>query len=126
LQGVGERHPLSIKDGITSIFPSRRARYMLHPESYIALLLKKQGKRVVGSKEWQVEQRQLEALRARNDDSPVTPPAPPHSSYISILWHRDRAVRRRQMTAARDFLKAQTEQTKSLLQKVAIVGEMEL
>jgi hypothetical protein len=128
LQGVGERNPLTVgvDSLITTVVPSRRARYVLHPEAYIALLLKKQSKRVAGSKEWQVEQRLLDTLRARNDDSPVTPPAPPHASYITILWHRDKAVRRRQMAAAQQFLKTQAEQPKSLLQKVAIVGEMTL
>lgn len=126
LQGVGERNPLTVgvNSLITTIVPSRRVRYVLHPEAYIALLLKKQGKRVAGSKEWLVEQRQLDTLRARSDDSPVTPPAPPHASYITILWHRDKSVRCQQMAAAQQFLAAQAEQPKSLLQKVAIVGEM--
>jgi hypothetical protein len=124
LQGVGERHPLSINDGITTLVPSRRARYLLHPEAMIALIEKRRTRRTAGSTEWNAMGRKIEALRNRIDDSPVAGDAPPHGSYLSILWNRDSAVRRQQMSVAHQFLKTQSEQPKSLLQKVAIVGEM--
>ena len=128
LQGVGERNPLttSADDLITTIVPSRRARYILHPEALIAITLKKLAKRVKGSKEWLAEQRLIEKLRKRTTDEPVPGQAPTHASYVSLLWHRDRAVRRRQMEAARQFLKAQAADEKSLLHKFEAIGPLEL
>ena len=128
LQGVNDRNPLTTgtDDLITTIVPSRRARYILHPEALIAITLKKLAKREKGSKEWIAEQRKIETLKKRVDDSPVPGDAPTHASYISILWARDRAVRRRQMEAARQFLKAQASVDKSLLQKFEAIGPMEL
>ena len=128
LQNVGKRNPLttSSDDLITTIVPSRRARYVLHPEQLIAILLKKLRKRARGSKEWQVEQRKIEALRSRADDAPVPGDAPTHASYVSILFHDDRAVRRRQMEAARLFLKGQASVDKSMLQRFEAIGPLEL
>ena len=120
LQGVSVRNPLS--EGITTIVPSRRCRFMLHPDQYIALLKKKLARREKGSPQWKAETRQIAELKARKSDEPVTPSAPPHSSYLAILWARDRSVRRRQMDAARQFLEAQKADPRSLLQEVAIVG----
>jgi len=126
LQGVSTRNPLTVgkDDLITTIVPPRRVRYLLHPEALIELVKKKQARRERGGKEWLALQRKIEALRGRSDDSPVAGDAPPHASYLSILWHKERAVRRRQMEAARAFLKAQGDQDRSPLQNVAIVGEM--
>lgn len=124
LQKSGVRSPLSIERGITTLVPSRRARYLLHPDALIALLERKRIRRDPGSVERAAFDRKIEVLRARADDSPVAGDAPPHASYVSILWHRSRAVRRRQMVDARRFLRVQAEQTRSLLQSVAIVGEM--
>jgi hypothetical protein len=126
LQGITTRNPLTVgtKDLVTTIIPSRRARYQLHPEAYIAVLQKKQGRRVKGCKEWIAEQKLIDQLRDRKNDAPVTPPAPPHSSYVSILWSHKRDIRRKQMAAARGFLKAQAAVDKSLFQEVAIVGEI--
>ncbi len=128
LQGVSARNPLTTDaaDLITTIVPSRRARYLLHPEQLIAITLKKQAKRDRRSKQWLVEQRKIELLRKRADDSPVPGDAPTHASYISVLWARDRAVRRRQMQAARQFLKAQASDEKSLLYKFEAIGPLEL
>jgi hypothetical protein len=128
LMGVGERNPLTVgaDDLITTIVPSRRAHYLLHPEQLIAITQKKLAKREKGSKEQLVEQRKIAALKKRADDSPVDGGAPTHASYVSILWSRDRAVRRRQMEAARQFLKAQADQPKSLLQRFEAIGPLEL
>lgn len=128
LQGVGERNPLTTgdEDLITTIIPSRRVRYILHPEALIALTLKKQIKRDRKSKEWQTEQRLIENLRKRVDDRPVPGLAPTHASYITILYHRDRSIRRRQMDAARQFLKVQAADPKSVLQTWEAAGPMEL
>lgn len=128
LQNVGERNPLTTGTDnlITTIVPSRRARYILHPEALIAITLKKLAKREKGSKQWLAEQYKIEALRARSDDRPVPGDAPTHASYISILFHRDRTVRRRQMAAARQFLKEQQADPKSLLHKFEVIGPLEL
>lgn len=137
LQGIGKRNPLTVdaKSLITTFVPSRRARYVLHPEAYIAILEKKRAKRDKTSPAYRTETRELDKLRARSDDSPVTPPAPPHASYITVLWSHDRATRKRQMEAARSFLKAQQitpedgrrfTGAQALLQEVAIVGEITL
>ena len=128
LQNVGERNPLTTSedDLITTIVPSRRAHYVVHPEQLIAITQKKQKKRDKKSKQWQKEQRLIEKLRNRTDDAPVDAGAPSHLSYVSILWHRDRAVRRVQMEAARSFLKEQQADPKSLLHKFAVIGSLEL
>jgi hypothetical protein len=124
LQGVTDRHPLS--EGIVTIVPSRRARYLAHPETIIGLIEKKMSRRVVGSAEWNAMGRKIETLRQRSDDSPIAGDAPPHSSYLTILYAKERAVRKRQMAATRQFLKAQMEQSKSLLQEVAIIGDISI
>ena len=128
LQNVGERNPLTTDadDLITTIVPSRRAHYVLHPEQHIALLRKKQRRRDKKSKQWQAEQRLLDRRRNRSDDAPVDGGAPSHLSYVSILWHRDRAVRRKQMEAARTFLDEQKADVKSLLHKFEVIGPLEL
>lgn len=128
LQGVASRNPLTTgtDDLITTILPSRRARYILHPEVLIALTQKKRAKRKKNSPQWLAEGRLIERLRARTDDAPVSGQAPTHASYFSILWHRDRAVRRQQMEAARKFLKEQATVDKSLLQKFEAIGPLEL
>ena len=128
LQNVGKRNPLTpgLDDLITTIVPSRRAHYVLHPKDLLAVTRKKQKKREKRSKQWLVEQRLIAKLRNRSDDAPVDAGAPSHLSYISILWHRDRAVRRVQMEAAREFLKEQAADPKSLLHKFEAIGPLEL
>ncbi len=117
-------HPLS--GDVTTIVPSRRARYLQHPLALIALTKKKQARRKrnskLGMKEWKGFQRQLDKLAARADDSPIAGDAPPHASYMSILWSFAHAVRRRQMKALRSFLAAQAKIEGSLFERVAIVG----
>ena len=128
LQNVGERNPLTAADEdlITTIVPSRRAHYVLHPEQLIAITKKKQKRRDRKSKEWQREQKLLARLRNRPDDAPVDGGAPSHLSYTTVLWHRDRAVRRRQMEAARLFLEEQRADPKSLFHKFEVIGPLEL
>lgn len=128
LQNVGERNPLtaSVDDLITTIVPSRRAHYVVHPEQLIAITQKKQKRRERKSKQWQKEKRLIDRLRNRTDDAPVDAGAPSHLSYVSILWHRDRAVRRHQMEAARLFLNEQSLDKKSLLHKFEAIGPLEL
>lgn len=126
LQNVADRNPLTVDDLITTIVPSRRAHYVVHPEVLIAITKKKQKKRDRKSKEWEREQRLLARLRARTDDAPVDAGAPSHLSYITLLWHRDRAVRRSQMEAARAFLKQEQQNEKSLLYKFEVIGPLEL
>jgi hypothetical protein len=128
LQNVGERNPLTttVDDLITTIVPSRRAHYVLHPDQLIAITKKKQKRRERKSKQWNAEQRLIERLRNRTEDRPVDGGAPSHLSYLTVLWHRDRAVRRRQMEATREFLKEQQADAKSLLHKFEVIGPLEL
>ena len=128
LQNVAERNPLSTDadDLITTIVPSRRAHYVVPPEQLIAITLKKQKRRERKSKQWIVEQRLIQRLRDRTDEAPVDAGAPSHLSYITILWHRDRAVRRTQMQVARTFLNEQKADKKSLLHKFEAIGPLEL
>ena len=128
LQNIGERNPLTTDsdDLITTIVPSRRAHYVVHPQQLITITQKKQKKREKKSKQWMAEQRLIDRLRNRTDDAPVDVGAPSHLSYVSILWHRDRVVRRRQMEAARRFLKEQQDDPKSLLHKFEAIGPLEL
>ena len=106
--------------------PSRRAHYVVPPEELIVITRRKMKRRDRKSKQWQREQKLLVRLRNRSDDRPVDAGAPSHLSYVSILWHRDRAVRRVQMERARTFLKEQQENKKSLLFKFEAIGSLEL
>jgi hypothetical protein len=128
LQNVGARNPLTCAadDLITTIVPSRRAHYVLHPKDLIAVTKKKQARRSRKSKEWQREQRLIDRLVQRTDDRPVDAGAPSHLSYVSILWHRDRAVRGKQMSIARQFLEEQRADPKSLLFKYEAIGPLDL
>jgi hypothetical protein len=128
LQNVGKRNPLTCgaDDLITTIVPSRRAHYVLHPDQLIAITLKKQKKRDKGSKQWIAEQRLIERLRNRTDDAPVDGGAPTHLSYVTVLWHRDRSIRAVQMEHARQFLKEQQTDEKSLLRKFEVIGPLDL
>lgn len=128
LQNIGERNPLSWNSDalITTIVPSRRAHYVLHPEQLIRKLLKKQATRKEGSKQWLAETRLITRLRHRSEDVPVDGGAPSHLSYLSILWHRDRQLRCRQMAAARKFLEEQRANKKSLLHKFEVIGKLEM
>jgi Holliday junction resolvase-like predicted endonuclease len=109
-----------------TIVPSRRAHYVVHPKQLIAITKKKQKRRERKSKQWIAEQRLIQRLRQRTDDAPVDAGAPSHLSYVTILWHRDRAVRRTQMEAARAFLEEQKADKKSLLHKFEVIGPLEL
>lgn len=128
LQNARERNPLTcgVDDLVTTIVPSRRAHYVVHPEQLIAITKKKQKRREKKSKQWVAEQRLIQRLRERADDAPVDAGAPSHLSYVTILWSRDRAVRRRQMEAARTFLKEQQEDKKALLHKFEVIGPLEM
>ena len=128
LQNVGERNPLTVAedDLITTIVPSRRAHYVVHPEQLIAITRRKMKKRERGSKQLRKERALIEKIRNRTDDHPMDGGAPSHLSYATILWHRERSVRRVQMENARDFLKQQQENPKSLLHKFEVIGPLEL
>lgn len=127
LQNVGARNPLTTdaEDLITTIVPSRRARYTLHPEQLIAITLKKQGSRKKESPRWLAEQRLIDRLRHRKDDAPVAAGAPTHLSYSSILWSQAATVRRAQMQAARQFLKEQSSDRKSLFYRFEAIGPLD-
>lgn len=127
LQNIGERNPLTTAadDLITTIVPSRRAHYVLHPKDLIAITRKKQAKREKRSKQWLAEQRLIAKLRNRTDDRPVDAGAPSHLSYVSLLWSHDRAVRRQQMEVTRRFLEEQAADPKSLFHKFEAIGPLE-
>lgn len=128
LQNIGERHPLTCDedDLITTIVPSRRAHYVVHPKDLIAITQRKMKKRERGSKQHRKEQTLIARIKSRTNDAPMDGGAPSHLSYVTILWHRDRAVRRVQMEATRAFLEEQQVDPKSLLHKFAIIGPLEL
>jgi len=128
LQGISARNPLTVgvEDLITTIVPSRRCRYLLHPEQFLVILRKKQSKRDRRSKLWLAEQRKIEAVKKRLDDAPISGGAPSHSSYISLLWSPIRSVRRRQMSVARQFLAEQRKDEKSLLYRFEAIGHLDM
>lgn len=128
LQNIGERNPLTCDedDLITTIVPSRRAHYVVHPKDLIAITQRKMKKREAGSKQRRKEQDLLKRIRARTNDAPLDGGAPSHLSYVTMLWHRDRAVRRVQMEQTRTFLAEQKADPKSLLFKFEVIGPLEL
>ena len=128
LQGVGARNPLttSVDTLTTTIVPSRRARYLVHPEQLIAILRKKQARRDRRSKQWFAEQRKIEQLRVRASDAPIPGDAPSHGSFVTILWSHSRVVRRQQMAAARQFLMEQRGDVKSLLYRFEAIGPLDM
>lgn len=128
LQGITDRNPLTVgvEDLITTIVPSRRPRYLLHPEQLLMVTRKRQAKRDRRSKLWLAEQRRIDKLVNRVDDEPVSGAAPSHSGYTSILWSPLRNVRRRQMAAARQFLAEQRKDEKSLLYRFEAIGPLDM
>ncbi len=126
LQNVGERNPLTTAedDLITTIVPSRRAHYVVHPEELIAITQRKMKKREPRSKQRLKERRLIERVRGRSDDAPMDGGAPSHLSYVTILWHHDSDVRRAQMEAAWIFLKEERTDPKSLLHKFEAIGPL--
>lgn len=126
LQNVGKRNPLStgLDDLITTIVPSRRASYVLHPERLISITLHKQKSRVRQSKQWLAQQRLIERLRARSTDAPVSAGAPSHLSYVTFLWHPRKIKRLAQMKEACEFLKGQGQNPKSLFHKFEVIGAL--
>jgi len=126
LQNVGERNPLTADaaDLITTIVPSRRAHYVVHPEKLIGLTRQKQKRHKRESAEWRSMERLIQKLRRRPDESPVDAGAPSHLSFITILWHHERAVRAAQLEAARHFLSAQRSEGKSLFHKFEAIGPL--
>lgn len=128
LQGIGKRNPLTVgvDDLITTLVPSRRARYLCHPEQFIAITRNKQSRRDKRSALWRAEQRKLSQLSSRVDDSPIAGNAPSHASYVTILWSHVRTIRRQQMSMARRFLAEQHGDAKSLLHRFEAIGPLDM
>jgi hypothetical protein len=125
LQNAGERNPLTMAgELITTIVPSRRVNYVLHPEQLVTITRRKQKSRDRRSKQWLAEQHLLEKLRARTTDAPVSAGAPSHLSYVTFLWHCGRVERRAQMEEARQFLADQRKNPKSLFYKFEVIGAL--
>jgi hypothetical protein len=133
----GGSHPLS-KDFIT-IIPSRRGRYLLHPEVAIALLQKKQKKMLHAvdrrlnvvkpgkSAAYAALARRIKNIRASiaaGNLSPVQGDAPTHASYITILPSMITGVRNEQIAALKQFLAEQSSMEGSWFQRVAVVGDI--
>lgn len=127
LQNVGARNPLTTgtEDLITTIIPSRRVNYVIHPEQLIKIILRKQESRARRNKHWLAEQLLIERLRARTTDAPVSAGSPSHLSYVTFLWHRCRVERRAQMEEARRFLADQRKDPKSLFYRHEVIGPIE-
>lgn len=124
-QGLGGRNPLTVGTDMTTIVPSRRARYLLHPEQLIAITRKKLLKREKHSKQWRAEQRRIVRVKTRGDDAPLPGAAPSHASYIVIFWSPVLGVRREQMARARQFLEEQRKDEKSLLSLFETIGSLD-
>lgn len=115
-------HPLDPR--AATVFPSSRIAYMAHPDTMIRLYGKRLDKQKSGTPEHKRLVKEIATLRNRSDDSPVRGPAPTHSSYLTILWHWDAKIRRAQKAKAREFLKAQSELSKSVLRRAAVIGDI--
>lgn len=120
LQNACDVHPLS--PNVLTIVPSRRGRYLLHPEQLIALCLRKRRKRDRKSDVYRQLTRQIAELRDRKNDDPVPGDQPTHASYLSLLLASDHDVRERQRAELRLFLNEQSKIKGSWFEKVAIVG----
>lgn len=116
-------HPLDKR--CATVFPSSRIAYMAHPNTMIALYVKRLAKQSHGSPEHKRLTKAIDVMIRRSDDSPVRGPAPTHSSYLTILWHWEAKIRREQKAKARAFLRAQAELTKSALRHAAVIGDID-
>jgi hypothetical protein len=128
LQGIGGRNPLTVgvDDLITTLVPSRRARYLLHPEQFLEILRKRQVKLDKRSTQWRAAKRKMDLLRNRTDEAPIASSAPSHASYVTILWSGVRATRREQMARTRQFLAEQRGDPKSLLHRFEAIGPLDM
>lgn len=120
LQNVDGPSPLA--PDITTIVPSRRCRYLIHPARMIELLEEKLAKRKRSDDEIKRMRAQITKLTNRADDSPVPGESPTHASFFSILWSHDRSIKKRQMDAARSFLQGQKTNPGSLFERAAVVS----
>lgn len=122
LQKEGKRNPISVKAGLVTLVPSRRARYLLSPAEAIGVLQQKLKKRAPGSPKHRAELKLLHALQARKDDSPVPGNAPSHASYVTVLLSTDKKIRREQRAEIDLFLTEQRQEPKSLLYCCEVIG----
>jgi hypothetical protein len=122
LQKEGKRNPLSVKAGLVTVVPSRRARYLLSPAEAIGVLQQKLKKRVLGSPKHRAELKRLHALQARKDDTPVPGNAPSHASYVTVLLSTDKKIRQEQRAVIELFLTEQRQEPKSLLHRCEVIG----
>lgn len=120
LQGAAPLHPLS--PGVVTILPSRRGRYLLHPDQLIALYRKKLKKLKRGAASYKALDKKVKGLRSRTNDDPVVGAAPTHASFITCLLSKRKATRVQQLEQLRAFLDEQTHVDRSWFQKVAVIG----
>lgn len=118
-------HPLSVCDpqlaALSTIIPSRRARYLVHPKRMEAVIKKKIARHESGTKERRALRKQLAKLRARKTDAPVSGDQPPHASYVTILWARDMRLRADQYDRLRAFLVDAARDPKALFHRCALL-----
>jgi hypothetical protein len=122
------RHPLSTSgsdnvQSILTIIPSRRGRYLVHPQRALAIIAKKL-KRPRPLSEAKALRRDAREIRARlraGDATPIVGDAPPHASYVTFLLHRMPTIRRRQVEAICAYLN-RTDTASKLFEHHAIVG----
>lgn len=115
-------HPLS--PNVTTLVPSRRFRYLLHPLEMIEIWRRKLKKATAAKDAAKVRyiRGEIETLQERKDDRPVVGDAPPHASYVTILWSHDEDVRDEQREALRAFLKEQAAIAGSAFERCAVLG----
>ncbi len=112
---------------VCTVMPSKRISYMVHPDAMIKLVkikISRYTAALSGSSELARLNRQLEILNTRSDDSPVVGSAPTHASYLTIVWHHESTIRRRQQRAAKDFLRGQRDLPKSALVRAMAIGDV--
>lgn len=123
----------------TTIIPSRRACYRVHPARALADLearISKLGGAVRALTDAPQQLGKLDRKRevlvskrdaviahmAKHGDVAIPGDAPTHSSYFTILWHALAKVRDRQKSALRRFLAEQAKVRGSLFERVQVIG----
>jgi hypothetical protein len=126
LAATHRMHPLSAgdDDAITTLVPSRRFRYLVHPLEMIAIIKRKlkRARAAVDAAKVRHLRGELEALVERKDDRPIVGEAPPHASYVTILWSHDDTIAFKQHEALARFLREQAAIDGSVFQRCAVLG----
>lgn len=123
LRILGQWATSPLSRSVVTIFPGKRIAFMAHPDAMIRII----DKRIAACRS-DVERAALTKRRGelvtRADDSPVKGPSPTQSTYLSVLMHRSKPIRRKQFEAMHAFLDAQKD-AKSELSTYQIIGATE-